>query len=96
MITSRRSFLAGLGAVLVTAPPIVRAGSLMPVKAMPPEVDLQALLNARMNECYAIMRKNMEHNLYGDLTEITRLHMRPLLGAQSYAYRVLEATTPLK
>lgn len=35
MITSRRSFLTGLGAVLITAPAIVRAGSLMPVKVMP-------------------------------------------------------------
>jgi hypothetical protein len=34
MITSRRSFLTGLGAVLVAAPAIVRAGSLMPVKQM--------------------------------------------------------------
>lgn len=34
MITSRRSFLTGLGAALVVAPAIVRAGSLMPVKQM--------------------------------------------------------------
>lgn len=32
MIASRRSFLVGLGAGLVTAPSIVRAASLMPVK----------------------------------------------------------------
>lgn len=32
MISSRRSFLVGLGAALITAPAIVRAGSLMPVK----------------------------------------------------------------
>jgi hypothetical protein len=30
---SRRGFLTGLGAVLIAAPAIVRAGSLMPVKA---------------------------------------------------------------
>ncbi len=34
MITSRRSFLTGLGAALITAPAIVRAGSLMPVRQM--------------------------------------------------------------
>jgi hypothetical protein len=34
MITTRRSFITGLGAALVAAPAIVRAGSLMPVKAM--------------------------------------------------------------
>lgn len=39
LITSRRSFLTGLGAVLVAAPAIVRAGSLMPVKAMELELD---------------------------------------------------------
>ena len=39
MITSsRRGFLTGLGAVLMTAPAIVRAGSLMPVKVMEPEI----------------------------------------------------------
>lgn len=34
MILARRSFLTGLGAALITAPSIVRAGSLMPVKQM--------------------------------------------------------------
>lgn len=33
ILTSRRGFLTGLGAALITAPAIVRAGSLMPVKA---------------------------------------------------------------
>jgi hypothetical protein len=33
IITSRRSFLTGLGAALITAPAIVRAGSIMPVRA---------------------------------------------------------------
>lgn len=35
---SRRGFLTGLGAVLITAPAIVRAGSLMPVKRV---IDLE-------------------------------------------------------
>ena len=34
IIPSRRGFLTGLGAALITAPAIVRAGSLMPVKVM--------------------------------------------------------------
>jgi len=34
MILPRRSFLTGIGATLITAPAIVRAGSLMPVKQM--------------------------------------------------------------
>lgn len=34
MILARRSFLAGLGAALITAPAIVRADSLMRVKQM--------------------------------------------------------------
>lgn len=34
MIQTRRGFIAGLGACLITAPAIVRAGSLMPVKVM--------------------------------------------------------------
>lgn len=38
--TSRRGFLTGLSAVLITAPAICRATSLMPVKVMPPELFL--------------------------------------------------------
>lgn len=34
LISSRRSFLAGLGVALIAAPAIVRAGSIMPVKQM--------------------------------------------------------------
>lgn len=34
IVTTRRSFLVGLGASLVAAPAIVRASSLMPVKAL--------------------------------------------------------------
>jgi hypothetical protein len=34
LLTSRRSFLTGLGAVLAAAPAIVRARSLMPVRNM--------------------------------------------------------------
>lgn len=38
MISSRRTFLTGLAATLVTAPAIVRASSLMPVKGIVMEV----------------------------------------------------------
>lgn len=37
MQSTRRSFLIGLGAALVAAPAIVRAGSLMPIKVYPAE-----------------------------------------------------------
>lgn len=36
MIASRRNFLFGVGASIITAPAIVRVASLMPVKALPP------------------------------------------------------------
>lgn len=36
MTPSRRSFLTGLAATIITAPAIVRVGSLMPVKVMEP------------------------------------------------------------
>ena len=38
LIPSRRSFLTGLGASLIAAPAIVRVESLMPVRALPPEL----------------------------------------------------------
>ena len=34
---ARRSFLTGLGAALIAAPAIVRAGSLMPVRSLKPD-----------------------------------------------------------
>lgn len=48
---NRRSFLAGLGAALITAPAIVRAGSLMPVRQMIWDTDeIAALLNRRLDQ----------------------------------------------
>ena len=38
ILTSRRSLILGAGASLLTAPAIVRASSLMPVKALPAEL----------------------------------------------------------
>jgi hypothetical protein len=63
MITSRRSFLTGLASV-IAAPAIVRMSSLMPVKAMPSAEDLNALLHARLDECYQIVRKNMQQSIF--------------------------------
>jgi hypothetical protein len=63
---ARRSFITGLIA-MVAAPAIVRAGSLMPVKAMPSVDDIHALLEARINDCVKIMARNLSETLYGDL-----------------------------
>jgi hypothetical protein len=52
MISSRRSFLTGLGAALVAGPAIVRASSIMPVKRMfDPWADLNIVetLSARLD-----------------------------------------------
>ena len=47
--SSRRGFITGLIALGVAAPAIVRAASIMPVKAMPVEEDLAALLDSRLD-----------------------------------------------
>jgi hypothetical protein len=70
MITSRRSLITGLGALFIAAPAIVRASSLMPVKAFVDTDDqMLALLKARMDEAYAVMRENLARSLYGDFNE---------------------------
>jgi hypothetical protein len=46
MQIARRSFLFGLGASLVAAPAIVRAASLMPVKALEAEYGLGPMMRA--------------------------------------------------
>lgn len=66
MITSRRAFITGLGAALVTAPAIVRAGSLMPVKQMPTVEMLKDLLEQRVNDAFEITKNHMAHCLFGD------------------------------
>lgn len=63
---SRRKFFTGLGATLITAPAIVRAASLMPVKAMPVELygispsvyalDWLRLHDAMMADLFRIMQ----------------------------------------
>lgn len=75
MITSRRAFITGLGATLITAPAIVRAGSLMPVKPVRlvvPEIwvtfspDMYDLFKARTDAAIAVMRKNLAESMYAD------------------------------
>lgn len=83
MITSRRSFITGLAA-LIAAPAVVRYASLMPVKAMPSVEDLNALLRARLEECCRITRENMANSLYGNLTDMTRAAFVPSLQVQVY------------
>lgn len=82
LISSRRKFLTGLGAALVTAPAIVRAASLMPVKVMPTVDQLEMLFKQRMDEAYAVLRQNMANSLYGDLVGVTRKAFAPRLFAQ--------------
>lgn len=53
VVASRRGFLAGLGAILVAAPAIVRVASIMPVKQMVEVFDLDglsSLLDARLDQ----------------------------------------------
>src|SRR6266704_3082525 len=67
MITSRRSFLTGLGAALVTAPAIVRATSLMPIKQMIAPIDINEmvrLLNTRIDDAHAMLRSAHDEALY--------------------------------
>jgi hypothetical protein len=51
-MNSRRGFLLWLGATLITAPAIVRAGSLMPVKAIVSEQEVQALFRAIFEQSF--------------------------------------------
>ena len=68
-IPSRRGFLTGLGAFFCAAPAIVRASSIMPVRAvLPYEYDpdvMLKLLHRQMDEAYKVLRENMERSLYG-------------------------------
>lgn len=77
IIQSRRRFLTGLVSALA-APAIVRFDSLMPVKALPPDLtlhgvpiyfddpDMAALLVLRMNAAYWVMAEGLSQSLYGD------------------------------
>jgi hypothetical protein len=66
IIQSRRGFIAGLGALFIAAPAIVRATSIMPVKAIrqPTLEEVRALLKARMEEAFRVTRESIAQNLY--------------------------------
>jgi hypothetical protein len=70
MITSRRSFLLGLGSALVAAPAVVRAASLMPVRGIIQDVGVE----------YGVISADM----YGDLVSITRKAFVPRFFVQVY------------
>ncbi len=69
-MTTRRSFLTGLGASLIAAPAVVRAVSLMPVRGivMPVGWWQDALMHKRIEIeiAYSIMRRNINQALYDD------------------------------
>lgn len=81
MILARRAFLTGLGATLITAPAIVRAGSLMPVKQMI-EIDDGVALLAMEQPVVSMagLREMLLPGLYevtGLLYEVTGLEFNP-------------------
>jgi hypothetical protein len=69
---NRRSLITGLIS-LVAAPAIVRATSIMPIKALPTVEDLDTLA-----------RKQFTDSLYGDLTALTRQAFVPRLFVSVY------------
>lgn len=62
---SRRSLIGSLIS-LVAAPAIVRAGSLMPVKIIPPPMSIEELLRLRIADAERVMMENIKTVLYGD------------------------------
>lgn len=88
IIQSRRGFIAGLGALFVAAPAIVRAASIMPVKSL----SIDDLLAQRIAFAEAEMARHINSNLYGELTRITRAAFVPRLFQQIYfASPILQA-----
>ena len=86
-ILARRSFLAGLGSFLIAAPAIVHAGNLMPVKAI---LEFEKLpfqyeyLHAQIGLGYAITRKAIIQNLYGNLySDTNEMNWAALLRSTS-------------
>jgi hypothetical protein len=82
--TSRRSLLTGLGA-LIAAPAIVRASSLMPLKAVPNWDDYDEALRAiRWNEAYAAeyTQRLVRSPLLVQWEEVASVNLAP--GAVNY------------
>lgn len=65
MNLSRRKFFAGLAAA-IAAPAIVKASSLMPIKAVKvmPEEEILRLLQQRMADAHRVFADMMAQNLY--------------------------------
>lgn len=71
-LIQRRAFLTGILSTLA-APAVVRAASIMPVKALPPSLEyrqlspsqMEDLLSARMEDVYRVTRINTAKILYG-------------------------------
>jgi hypothetical protein len=72
MIANRRSFLFGLGSSLIAAPAIVRAASLMPVKALEPAwmpnhfVGFDVVYSERLltTQAVSFVEYSMENGIY--------------------------------
>jgi hypothetical protein len=74
-MTSRRSFLLGLGASLIAAPAIVRIANIMPVRALrPPDEDL---VFAFFDPSFANWRRWSYHIQTGLWTELEFCDGRP-------------------
>lgn len=92
MILTRRSFLVSLAATLA-APAIVRASSLMPVRA-PKLLTVDELLKLRINAAYAATRHAITKNLYGDIVSFTS-SVRTFVAKPEWEYTALNRTIVL-
>lgn len=66
---NRRGFITGLASLVCAAPAVVRAASLMPVRAIQPW-DTNAiadLLCRRIDETYRMLARNMADSIYRDV-----------------------------
>lgn len=76
-VPSRRSFLLGIGAVVLAAPPLVRIASLMPVKALPLEI--------KSFEYFGLAKLKAEGaSIYYDDGEFDRMMREVMLFGQSW------------
>jgi hypothetical protein len=89
---ARRTFLAGLGALLVTAPAIVRATSIMPVKAYEPidSNEIMRLLEQRLEHAQQILERNIkeyiDREVYGTRSNGTRGGLAGLISDHPAPY----------
>jgi hypothetical protein len=89
-MTSRRSFITGLGALFIAAPAIVRASSLMPVKAISDGISLRKIAVYDVGADESITRL---HVLFGSMQvrpEWTALELPPELVLDEYSARIIK------